>query len=243
MAIALDVADDFTSLTNEAFTSLSGTHICTGSNLYLLVFVAMRVFTTEDVSGITYNGVSMADLGTATNGSTRGRCFGLVAPASGSHTVAVSYSGTTTASVVGCISCTGVDQTGSASSSTVRGGAATTATGTSSTPTQTVTSATGDLVIDGIAVSSLVTISSQGSGQTLDWNDSDAGANIRRGAGSHEAGASSVVMDWTLSGSGAWASVAASLRPAAGGGGFTPVDRRTLHAFGNQPGKRQMRAA
>lgn len=217
----------FNSGTNESFTSSAAwasppVYTCAGANRYVLVGISKRV-NSNDVTGVTYDSVTMADLGTATNGSTGCRIFGLVnPPLTVNAAILAAYGAAADSSVLGIISFNGVDQTGSNSVSTIRGGAATSATGTSSTPTQTVTSATGELVVDCIAVTALQTVSGVGSGQTQAWSDTDAGGQFRRGAGSYEAGASSVVMDWTISGSGAWASLAVSLIAAAGAAGLPP---------------------
>lgn len=226
MAIALDLASFFNSGTSTTFSSLTGSHTCTGAD-YLLVTTSARNGGADNITGVTYNLAAMTDLGTATMGSTQARMFGLIAPTAGANNVVVTLAtGTSEALIVGVRSWSGVDQT-----TPVRGGAATAATGTSTTPTVTVTSAVGEVVCDVIAFAAAQTYVSTGAGQTLDYSDADAGVNFRRGAGSHEAGAASVVMDHTISASGVWASLGCSLMPAAGGGGGSTQPPRSMHQF------------
>lgn len=84
----------------QAASSLySWSHTCTGNNQYLVVGVAMLSLA-QTVSGITYNGVSLTYLGSknSISGAARVELWGLVNPASGSHTIAVTLSG----SIVSC---------------------------------------------------------------------------------------------------------------------------------------------
>lgn len=218
---------------DETHTSTTWNHTVTGSNPYLLVFLAFRVAGgMTGASSVTYNGTSLTQLGAATNGSTGAEVWGLANPATGTHAVVANWTAASTADVCGAASCTGADLTGGTNTSPIRGGAATTATGTSSAPSVTVSSNVNDLVFDGIGVSSLVTISSVGSGQTQDYVDADAGSNVRRGASSHEAGASSVVMDWTLSASGVWSSMGVSVMGPSGGGGGATMFRQVPAELG-----------
>lgn len=89
--------------------NLSWTHVCTGSNLLLLVFIEHQN-TSASVSSVTYNGVSMTQL--QRNDHTDSLyAFYLVAPATGSHTVAVTM-GSATNDISGISqSYTGVSQT------------------------------------------------------------------------------------------------------------------------------------
>jgi len=91
MAIATDAAAK--SFTNSG-SSLTYSHTCTGSNLYLLVGVWVGGGNT--ISGVTYNGVAMTQLGTANaSNSRKPYLFGLANPATGANNVVVSASGTT----------------------------------------------------------------------------------------------------------------------------------------------------
>jgi len=117
--------------------------------------------------------------------------WGLVAPVSGNKTLRVSW---TTATRVGinALSFSGVDQTGGATSFPNSTGA----NGTSTAPSVTITSATGNMTVD--CLSSSGTIKSAPS-QTQDFNN-------LRGAGSYANGAASNVHSWTLDFSSDWAS-------------------------------------
>lgn len=94
MAIAYDtsVSGGFT----NSGTSLTWSHTCTGSNGVLLVTVVGDT-ATDVVTGATYNGVAMTLIGHIQGGSggslTRYTyLFGLIGPATGANTVAVSAS-------------------------------------------------------------------------------------------------------------------------------------------------------
>jgi hypothetical protein len=92
----------------------------------------------------------------------------------------------------------------------VRGGSATGDSQTSGTPSIAVTSQAGDLVVDVIEISHI--ISAAGSGQT---QRGTAAGGSRAVAVSDEAGAASVTMDWSVGGSAAWDMVGFSLAPPA----------------------------
>src|SRR5512136_2166382 len=114
--------------------------------------------------------------------------------------------------VAGGISYTGVDQT-------TPFGAAATAIGNGTAPTVTLSSAVGELVVDTAGIRQNTTGNqtlTAGSGQTQRYNDvsgTASNSNVR-GAGSEKAGAASVTMSWTAASTGAWAIVAAPLKPA-----------------------------
>lgn len=78
-------------------TSISTSYTCTGSNLLLVAFLGFNGVTAPTL-GATYNGVAMSKVGSVGfvgSGSTRGfQAFILVAPATGSNTIAFSSSAT-----------------------------------------------------------------------------------------------------------------------------------------------------
>ena len=108
MAIALDTSTDGG---NVSATSLTYSHTCTGSNLVL--FVSVIYGTADNVTGVTYNGVAMTQLGKQQRpgGSRFTYLYGLVNPTTGANNVVISNSAsdfTEGASV----SYTGVKQSG-----------------------------------------------------------------------------------------------------------------------------------
>jgi len=96
-------------LAGGASGPLNITHVCTGSNT--LLFVGCFATTGDVVTGITYNGVSMTQVGKVTNGGETTYLYYLIAPASGSNTIAISWTGVSTVRGHG-VSYTGCAQSG-----------------------------------------------------------------------------------------------------------------------------------
>lgn len=150
--------------------------------------------------------------------------FWLKNPATGTNTVAVTFSAAVTFKAGGAVSMTSVDQTTSE-------GAEAGGTGTGN-PTTTVTSAVNELVVDGTGCNLIVnspTAATVGGGQTQRWNV-DQGGNGVICAGSTEAGAASVAMDWTTDDVNDWgisgiSAKAASATPNFYSGGFMNQQR------------------
>ncbi len=91
MSIATDASAK--SFTNAA-SSLTYSHTCTGSNLYLVV--AFFIGGGQTCTGVTYNGVAMTQLETATaSNSKKPYMFGLANPATGANNIVISASGST----------------------------------------------------------------------------------------------------------------------------------------------------
>jgi len=154
-------------------------------------------------STVTWGGVAMTNLGTTVvRGSQTIRMFYILNPPTAASDIVITNIGPTTGAYL-VTSYNGVDQTDPI-------GDVQTATGTSTTPSVTVTSATDELVIDAMDVANV--ISSVGAGQTAEYLDT-TGSSDRFG-GSYEAGAASVTMSWTVS-SGAWATMGVALMPVA----------------------------
>lgn len=219
MALTQDTVSVANSGAGEINATFTWNHTVSGLNNYLFIGVAFRTDASQTVSAVTWNTTeTMVFIGGVSNGSTRSELWGLVNPTTGAHAVLVTFSAATAAVVAGGSSWNGADQTGTTNAATI--GTAVTASATNSSVSNTASSAAGEIVQDAIAVSSLVSVSS--CGQSQDWLDIDAGGQTRRGAGSHANGAASVNMNWTLSASGAWASVAVPLKPAAASNDIPP---------------------
>ena len=96
------------------FTATSGTlsYTCSGSDRILLVFTNNEAGA-DDITGVTYNGVALTQLGTGVirSGSVTLRTWYLIAPATGANNIVVSRS---TSADTWClvVSYTGVSQTG-----------------------------------------------------------------------------------------------------------------------------------
>ncbi|HSX28216.1 MAG TPA: hypothetical protein VLF60_02090 [Candidatus Saccharimonadales bacterium] len=190
MAIAFDAVGPSSAGTGTAnTTSITWNHTCTGSNLLLVVGVGVGSGLATTTTSVTYNSVSMTSAGKVySDNQTDGyvELFYLAGPATGSNAVVV------TCSVAkdltgGSMSFTGVDQSTPVTN-------AVTAFGTGTAPSVTVTSASGNVVIDAAVSGSAFS----SSGQTLRWNKN---LNVTSGAGnsaqSTANGASSVTMSYT----------------------------------------------
>jgi hypothetical protein len=110
MAITYDVATDGG---NEPGVTSTWAHTVTGTDVVLLVGV-MRA-AVQTVSGVTYNGVALTQIGAAhlTNANNYGLSFwGLIGPATGTHDVVVTMNASTTDLYTLSASYAGVSQTG-----------------------------------------------------------------------------------------------------------------------------------
>lgn len=108
MAISVDT----TSSSSVGVGSQSWSHTCTGSNLILYVGVWNQNASSSTVTNVTYNGVAMTRVGAIPyfTGAGCTYLYRLVAPATGTNTIAVTVSGNFT---VACgASYTGASQTG-----------------------------------------------------------------------------------------------------------------------------------
>lgn len=163
------------------------------------------------ISGVTYGGASM---GAAAQSVTIGggvsndvRLYGLANPSSGAQTVSINFSSGTNCFVAG-------------GSITVTGGNTTTvfrasnnATGNSGTAAVSVTSASGDLVVDiGATADNNINLTAVTGSQTARISNVAGGGN-RMSMSTITASGASTAMGWTLASSNAWADLAASFQP------------------------------
>jgi hypothetical protein len=192
MAVTFDAA-------TNAGSVLTFNHTCTGTNRYLVVCV-LFASATITVTGVTYNTVAMASIGTQiASNNNRVTLFGLVAPATGTNSVAITLSGASPGMANGAMSFTGADQT---QTTPVGVGA----TGTSTTPTSgAVTGVIGDMLFDGLACPNAITVAGGG---TLGWTDGAGDGQQYK-----QANGSSQTCSWTAA-STTWASVAAVVKQA-----------------------------
>jgi len=196
-------------------SSVSWSHTTgSGSNRIMVVGVSIRVASVS-VSSITYGAQSLTFLRADIHPSStiRSELWYLIAPASGTATVTVTLSGTSRA-VGGSCTFAGVAQVSPIDAS--NGG-----TGSSSSPSGSVTANTANSMLLGhLAISgSSNTVSSEGSGQTLRWDNTttqqaQADRNIGHGSQKGPVAAGSQSMSWGLSGSTDWAVSIVALKPA-----------------------------
>lgn len=172
-------------------------------------FVALGGQSFGGAGGVTatWNGVAMTKVDEIGAGGIWAVLFYILNPPTSASTV-VASAGAALFGLASCFSMQDADVTG-----TPLGTPATNA-----SESLTVSSAVGETVIDIIGVyNSSVSV---GAGQTQIASQSDSGIF---GFASYEAGASSVVMDWTTSI--AYGHVGVSVKPAAGGGGAAFIPR------------------
>jgi hypothetical protein len=171
------------------------------TNGILFVWAAWST-TSTTITGVTYNGVAMTQA--IAQSTTRATAlYYLVNPASGAHNVVISGSGNFLRICAGSHSWDGANSTQTPTTQT--------GSGTSANPSITVTTASGELIVDciGILFTSGETLS-VGANQTECGNVTGGGT---RGASSTQNGADGGVMSWTDSNSRAYGFVAASFAP------------------------------
>jgi hypothetical protein len=196
-------------------TSISWSHT-TGSGLNRIMIVGVSIRTTTvSVSAITYGAQSLAFIRADTHASAtiRSELWYLIAPNSGTATVNVALSGSSKATGGSC-TYTGVAQTLPIDANSG-------VTGTSSSPSQSVTVGTANsLLLGHVAISgSSATILLEGTGQTLRWDqettlDSPDTRNRGHGSSKGPVGTGSQTMSWTLSASADWAVSVVAIKPA-----------------------------
>ena len=170
-----------------------------------------------DVTNVTYNGVALTySTYTVFSGEARVEFWYMLEadlPAAGTYTVAARIAGSATTFVHGASSWTGVHQT-------TPFGTIVTNTGSNSTPTVTVGSATGEIVHDFVASKDASGLTVDGS-QDQRWNLLAGGQADVHGGGSSEAGDTNVVMSWSSPGAVEWAIIGVPMKPSGGGGANT----------------------
>lgn len=203
MAIAKDATS---SAHAQGVSSLSWAHTCTGSDLLLNVHSGTNG-TPVSTTGVTYNSVALTSRWSASRNWTAASGWSLVAPATGSNTVAITLSATEDTVFGQAISYTGVDQT------TPHGTAASANGATDAPAVPALTSATGEVCI-GFVMSSASSITS-GAGQTAEISDLNFAADSAQT--DSEPGAASVDITWTTTVN-PWACGGIPIKPVAAGG-------------------------
>jgi hypothetical protein len=203
--VALDAISALQSA--SSVPSLSWTHTPTGTPT--AVAVVLNNFGSggpgQGATSVTYGGVSMTRAQTVDNSvSSTTDVWGLANPPSGAQTVIVNLP-TGSFPLAASITVTGSDTTTCFSNSN-------SANGSSTTPSVTVNSQVGDLVVDFVGSFTGAGGSTAGGSQTLRWSGTLGGDFAM---GSTLAGASpNVTMTWTFPSSVAWGQVAASFKHA-----------------------------
>ena len=197
------------SAANGTGTTLTISHTVsdTYSNGMIVVFIAAG----SAPSGVTFNGDALTQLDTQVNGSTGAHIWYRVAPDVATGNVVITFSGSTHAAAT-VLSLYNVDQS-TPFGTAVKG----TGTSTGAQPSLDVTTTVGDLVIDVVAGESSVLSSVAGTDQN-EMTDSASGGHAYHTATRKYAQRTTTTMSETLTGSDAWAHVAAGVKAATGGG-------------------------
>ena len=211
----MPAVDSVSSFASNGAGPFTWAHTCSGSDRLLRVTTS-HFDSSDTISSITYNGVALTAVpgGSTNNGQYYVTAYYLIAPDTGTHDIVVTVSGSVFDFGAGAISYTDAHQTTPL-------GTAVTATGTSTTPSVTVSSAADELVDDGLVIIHGGTLS-VGAGQTQRWN-AIASSGFIKYAGSTEGGAASTTMSWSNSSSQTWAIVAVPIKPVGGGGGSSII--------------------
>jgi hypothetical protein len=171
----------------------------------MLVGFSMRETGSTSITSVTYDGVSLAKVGSDLNAGARIEIWKLVAPHAGTHNLIATFSNAGGGTTAGVMTFTGVDQTNPL-------GTFASANGDATSGSATVTSSSGELVFGVVAVKDVDQNLVPGVGQTETW-DLFTGTEAN-GGGSTEAGAASVAMSWTWSAGTNWAIGGVSIKPA-----------------------------
>jgi hypothetical protein len=193
------VTGDSVTTAKTTGASLTFSHRCFGTNRLLVVSVSA---TWTGVTGVTYNGVALTAAETRQYSGFGSFVYYIVAPDTGTHDVVVSMAGSVDI-IATASGFTGINQ-----STPIAG--AVTAEGTSATPSITVSSATGDFVLDcvGYNIDGASSITATG-GQTQIANTTQG--SYCGHAVSTKAGAASVTNSWTINITREWAVVGLSI--------------------------------
>lgn len=223
-AVAFDAAS---SSSCSGCTSISFSHTTSGSDRYLAAFATFDLANDLDPSPTTwtYNGVALSSKCTdQVDLQVREQARELINPASGANTFQISFSNNSIDMVAGVVSFTGVHQT-------TPSGSCASSNGTGTAPSVNVSSATDEIVVDGIGHTDAADTLTAGAGQTERF-DTGGAFPIVHGGASTEVGAASVTMSWTISSSRNWAIIGWGVKPASGAAPSGPAGRINLMGVG-----------
>ncbi len=171
MTIALDSTSG--RKTAASATNLSYAHVCTGSDLILVVSVCLFGLTADDAS-VTYNGVAMTKVGpVSTTGSSIQYLFYLVNPATGSNTVSISSSASATVIIGFSTSYTGCAQSGQPDNSGTFSGSGTTIATTLTANASNCWAVAGLNNLPGFGISAGAGTTDRGNGSAQSYGDSN----------------------------------------------------------------------
>lgn len=195
--IAFDTAVQFNLVAGGPYTQAM---TITGANTYLACATADADHSGNTISGITYNSVALSSLASQTDGfGSSTTLWRLIAPATGTHNVVVTYSAQAHNGYAQCVSYTGVHQT-------TPEGTPVTVTGSSSSPSVTVTLGAGEWALGTFvqAGSNTLTISA-GTNRVADGSGTASQATGDNTTGT---------VSYSSTFNGDWAGIGVNLKPA-----------------------------
>ena len=172
MTVVLDAVGPNSTGTATTGNSLSWSHTCSGTNRLLTVSLSVGSGTTATVTSVTYNGVAMTEAARVmSNNQNDGyvKLFYLVAPATGSNTVQVTCDSSKPL-IAGSVSFTGVDQTTPVSNLATNFGS-------SASPSVTVSSKYGNMVVTALCNGSNINSSNKDDQWKRNFNTLSAAGN------------------------------------------------------------------
>ena len=187
-------------------TSISFSHTCTGSDLVLYAYVTVAA-NADFNPAATYNSVSMTLLQERVANAYYIALFRLVNPATGANTLAVTGLPGGGQEAVIAVSFSGVDQTTPDDTPVYSDS------GAASSVSDNVSSATGNMVLDGVSVQGNRAIT-QGADQTIPTNGLVDQTQMET-AVSYESGAATNTMSWSWTGNARVGHIAVDINAAA----------------------------
>ena len=216
-ASSADSGGSATSLTISSYT------VASGSQRALFVGISsIHASVATSPSSVSFGAQSLTEVVSTNVGTLYSGIWVLTAPLVSTADITVVYPLSKLGIVAGATNFTGVDQSDPLQNTK-------TATGTSSTPTITVTSQTNDLVLDNVAEAVGTGTSPDSGTERYD----DASGSVCGGAGSTEAGAASVTKNWTLDVSRTWAHVGGTVSQGALGSAAADLNYIQLNKNGS----------
>ena len=210
------IARNSATYTKCAANPCTNSHTVAGTDPFLAVCVTWwHYLSTPTITNATWNGLPLTLLGTASNPSCGDRCnaalYGLANPPAATADTSIIFSSGPNGYIVGTVSFTGVDPAAPV-------GTAVTTIGSGTPASATVSSNSGEVVLDCLGSMAAGASPTTASGQTSNWSDFDSGGSTHSASG-YVTGMPSTIMAWTISGTPQWAMLALPIKPAGGGGG------------------------
>ena len=202
-AHTLAVTEDLTSGGQSGGADITVTHTTSGTGRLMLVGVTLNHNGSNSVQSVQWNNTDLTLFDTVENGDARVEIWSMVAPETGTFDVDVVFNRTPDGATVAVTTFNGVDQStplGTFGSNT----------GNSGSGSANISSAAGELVYAVIAVDDATDYNLDTGGQNELF---DLYGQEISGGGITEAGAPSVPVSWTWSGSDVWAVGGVSIRP------------------------------